>query len=280
MDLGSPVRRDMPYLRPAMPRLKLTVEYDGTDYAGWQTQTNAPSIQSVLSAAFVPLTGCPALLHAAGRTDAGVHALGQVGHTDVVRARPVETWCAALNAHLPPDIRVRRVEVVGPDFHARKSARAKLYHYAFWRSRIESPRWRRYTLTIRDALDWAAMVTAAQHFVGRHDFAPFTVTECAVQTTVRTIHWVAWYPAPDAPEPGLGDPLWPSELTAVAFYGDGFLRYQVRRMVGALLSVGRRRLAPDAIRDLLCGKMLCGIKQFVPITTAPPQGLTLMRVDY
>lgn len=258
-----------------MPRLKLTIEYDGTDYAGWQTQTNAPTVQSALAAAFVPLTGRPATLYAAGRTDAGVHALGQVVHTDVTQTRPAETWRAALNAHLPPDIRVRRVEPVGADFHARQSARAKLYHYAFWRSRVESPRWRRYTLTTPAALDWEAMAAAARGFVGRHDFAPFSVADRSVRTTVRTIHWVAWHPAPDAADRHERDPLWPSELLTVAFYGDGFLRYQVRRMVGALLAVGRRKLPPDAVRELLCGA-----KQFADIVTAPPQGLTLMRVDY
>ncbi|MCS7078605.1 MAG: tRNA pseudouridine(38-40) synthase TruA [Chloracidobacterium sp.] len=258
-----------------MPRLKLTVEYDGTDYAGWQAQTNARSIQSVLAAAFVPLTGRPARLYAAGRTDAGVHALGQVVHTDVTQSRTVETWQSALNAHLPPDIRVRRVEVVGEDFHARKSARAKLYHYAFWRGRVESPRWRRYSLTVPTTLDWAAMDAAARHFVGCHDFAPFSVADRTVQTTVRTIHAVTWHPSPAEPTLAAGDPLWPSELVAVAFYGDGFLRHQVRRMVGALLAVGQRKLAPDVIRELLCGA-----KQFATIVTAPPHGLTLLRVDY
>ncbi|MGQ9898235.1 MAG: tRNA pseudouridine(38-40) synthase TruA [Acidobacteriota bacterium] len=262
-----------------MPRLKLTIEYDGTAYAGWQTQVNARSIQAVLSAAFTPLLGQPAQLQAAGRTDAGVHALGQVVHTDVHQARPPDTWRAALNAHLPPDIRVRQVEVVSTDFHARKSARGKLYHYAFWRGRVASTRWQRYSLHIPQPLDWEAMREAAQHFVGCYDFAPFSVTDRTVQTTVRTIHQVMWYDAL-APEHCSGDifshpPFSPPELVAVAFYGDGFLRYQVRRMVGTLLAVGQGKLPPVAV-----AKMLCGAKEFMPAATAPAQGLTLMQVDY
>ncbi len=261
-----------------MPRLKLTVEYDGTEYAGWQTQANARSIQAVLAAAFAPLLGQPAQLHAAGRTDAGVHALGQVVHTDVHQARAPDTWRAALNAHLPPDIRVRQVEVVDAEFHARKSARGKLYHYAFWCGRVESTRWRRYSLHVPQPLDWEAMREAAQHFIGRHDFAPFSVADRTVQTTVRTIHRVLWY-GQAIPEKPVGDTSGPAvsppELAGVAFYGDGFLRYQVRRMVGTLLAVGQGKLPPVAVAGILCGA-----KEFAAAATAPPQGLTLMQVDY
>lgn len=255
-----------------MPRLKLTVEYDGTAYAGWQTQANARSIQSVLAAAFTPLLGQPAQLHAAGRTDAGVHALGQVVHTDVHQVRASDTWRAALNAHLPPDIRVRQVEQVGEDFHARKSARGKLYHYAFWCGRVESTRWRRYSLHIPQPLNWEAMQEAAQYFVGCHDFAPFSVADRTVQTTVRTIYQVTWQGGAFAPS---DTPFSPPELMAVAFYGDGFLRYQVRRMVGTLLAVGQGKLPSVAV-----AKILCGTKEFTAAATAPAQGLTLMRVDY
>ncbi|MFQ3582937.1 MAG: tRNA pseudouridine(38-40) synthase TruA [Chloracidobacterium sp.] len=258
-----------------MPRLKLTIEYDGTAFAGWQTQANAPTIQSALAAAFTPLLGHPAQLHAAGRTDAGVHALGQVVHTDVAPVRPPETWRAALNAHLPDDIRVRQVEVVGADFHARKSARAKLYHYAFWRGQVESPRWRRYSLLVPMQLDWEAMREASAYFVGRHDFAPFSVADRTVQTSIRTIHRVMWFPPPAGAATDDHDPLRPAELVAVAFHGDGFLRYQVRRMVGTLLAVGQRKVPPEAVRQILCLT-----KQFAVGPTAPAQGLTLMRVDY
>jgi tRNA pseudouridine38-40 synthase len=262
-----------------MPRLKLTVEYDGTEYAGWQAQANARSIQAVLAAAFTPLLGQPAQLHAAGRTDAGVHALGQVVHTDVHQVRTPDTWRAALNAHLPPDIRVRQVEVVGADFHARKLARGKLYHYAFWRGRVESTRWRRYSLHVPQPLDWEAMREAAQHFVGRHDFAPFSVADRTVQTTVRTIHWVTWHgvsaPGGSAQDGSGNASFSPPELLAVAFYGDGFLRYQVRRMVGTLLAVGQGKLPPTAVAGILCGA-----KEFAAAATAPAQGLTLMQVDY
>jgi tRNA pseudouridine38-40 synthase len=256
-----------------MPRLKLTVEYDGTEYAGWQVQANARSIQAVLAAAFTPLLGHSPQLYAAGRTDAGVHALGQVVHTDVHQVRAPDTWRAALNAHLPPDIRVRQVEVVGADFHARKSARAKLYSYAFWCGRVESTRWRRYSLHVPQPLDWEAMQAAAQAFVGRHDFAPFSVADRTVQTTVRTIYQVTWSGVPAREE--ACELLWPPELRAVAFYGDGFLRYQVRRMVGTLLAVGQGKLPAAAV-----AKILCGAKEFTVAATAPAHGLTLMRVDY
>jgi tRNA pseudouridine38-40 synthase len=242
--------------------LKAVVEYDGADYCGWQIQAGAPSIQAALVQAIAKINGAPVAVHAAGRTDAGVHAQGQVIHAHVGKRLPEERWKGALNAHLPPDIRVRSVVYAAPDFHARRSARAKLYRYQFWRGNTVSPFWRRYVTDVPATLAWDAMRDASGALVGTHDFAPFSVAHLEVATTVREIFSVAWR---DVNE----------DVRCVEFYGTGFLRYQVRRMVGTLLDIGRRRLPASAIGDIL--RRTPG---FSAGATAPPQGLTLVQVDY
>jgi tRNA pseudouridine38-40 synthase len=260
-------------------RLKLVIEYDGTDYAGWQMQDNAVTVQSVLSDAFARVAQARVVLHAAGRTDAGVHARGQIVHCDVEKPLSPEKWHGALNANLPPDIRVRSVECVGDDFHARRSAISKRYRYQFWRGRTVSPFWKRYVTAVPVALDWDAMRAASADFTGTHDFMPFSVLALEVATTVRTIFSVTWRGFEEDRETARQQDgeQWgmPDDIVAIDFHGDGFLRYQVRRMVGTLLDIGRHKLPPEAVREILCDT-----KRFAAGATAPPQGLTLIRVDY
>lgn len=256
-------------------RLKLVIEYDGTDYAGWQMQDNAVTVQSVLADAFACVAETRVTLHAAGRTDAGVHAFGQCVHCDVEKNLAPEKWHGALNANLPRDIRVRSVEQVSNDFHARRSAVSKRYRYQFWRGRTVSPFWARTVTAVPATLDWEAMRAAAPDFIGTHDFMPFSVAALEVVTTVRTIFSVTWLGFETDREPAPERWGTPEEVVAVEFFGDGFLRYQVRRMVGTLLDIGRGKLPREAVREILCDT-----KRFAAGATAPPQGLTLIRVDY
>lgn len=243
-------------------RVKAIVEYDGTRYHGWQIQTNQITIQEVLTDAVSRINGTPVILHAAGRTDAGVHARGQVIHCDVGRHYPPEKWMSAVNSLLPPDIRVMAVEHVSEEFHARLSAKAKLYAYQIWTGRTVSPFWYRYVHSVMPNFDWERVKQAANGFVGTHDFTPFTVSTCEVASRVRTVYSIHFNHLTD-------------NVTAIEFFGNGFLRYMVRRMVGTLLDIGRHRLAADAIPAILAG-----IEGFPPGPTAPSRGLTLLRVDY
>lgn len=244
-----------------MYRLKSLIEYDGTHFNGWQIQPGHPSIQGTLTEAFERIEGHPVTLHAAGRTDAGVHALGQVIHCTVLKELPPERWQAALNSRLPPDIRVRSVSRCGADFHARLSARQKVYAYRFWKGRIISPFWHRYVVAVPTSINWEAMHIAAQSLVGTFDFTPFTVADCEVQTRTRTISDISWRPLSD-------------EVISLEFSGNGFLKYMVRRMVGLLMDVGLNRYPVSVVSEVLAGR------SSPQITTAPAKGLTLIRVDY
>ncbi|MBX7220894.1 MAG: tRNA pseudouridine(38-40) synthase TruA [Blastocatellia bacterium] len=242
-------------------RLKVILEYDGTNYCGWQMQPSGVSIQGLLTAAWTRIEGHPVILHAAGRTDAGVHALGQVMHLEVGKKLAAERWQAAVNSMLPPDIRVRQVEPCPADFHARFSAVGKLYRYRFWKGRVVSPFWYRYVHPVPANLNWVAMQEAAAGLLGTHDFTAFTVADCETATHVRTIIDIQWSNPTD-------------DLTEISFYGNGFLKYQVRRMVGALLEIGRGRLPVATIGNCLRGMPPAAL------LTAPAKGLTLVRVDY
>lgn len=244
-----------------MHRLKSIIEYDGTDFHGWQIQPGHPSIQGALTQAFERVQGSPVTIHAAGRTDAGVHALGQVIHCDVLKELPTERWQAALNAQLPPDIRVRSVSRCEPEFHARRSARQKVYAYRFWPGRVVSPFWSRYAVSVPTSINWEAMQTAAQSFIGTFEFTPFTVADCEVNSHIRTIFDISWRTLPD-------------NVISLEFSGNGFLKYMVRRMTGLLIDVGTNRYPTSMVSAVLMGQ------RTAQITTAPAKGLTLVRVDY
>lgn len=244
-----------------MRTLKLTVAYDGTVYCGWQRQINGISVQQRIEEAFAPLTGEAPTVTGAGRTDAGVHAEGQVASVRVGIPHPCAAIRRAVNVHLPPDIRVLDVEDAPDAFHARFDARGKTYRYRMVTADVVHPFERWFVWHLPGRFDAAAMQSAAHTLIGTHDFAAFQAARTDVTETVRTIRRV--------------------ELTATTdgltleIEGDGFLRHQVRTIMGTLVDVGARRRDPGSLPALLASKdrSLAG-------DTAPPQGLTLVAVHY
>lgn len=244
-----------------MARIKLTIEYDGTDYVGWQVQPNGVSIQQRIELAVEQLLGRFVRVHSSGRTDAGVHALGMVCHLDTERELPLSAWREGLNRFLPKAIAVRSAEVVSDDFHARFSAKGKRYRYTLLCDEIRSPLQRHTSWQIKQRLDLPAMKTAAQQFVGEHDFAAFRTTGCAAETTWRKIFSV--------------DLLESGNLLYIDVCGSGFLKNMVRMMVGTLVEIGRGKRPVADVALLLSGVSANG-----PALTAPAQGLCLMEVWY
>ena len=244
-----------------MRRLRLIVEYDGTDFCGWQRQANGPSIQASLEGALHAMTGERREVRGAGRTDAGVHAAAQVAHADTTRAIPLRGFHLGLNSKLPRTIAVVRVDEAPPDFDARHSARGKLYRYSIWNAPSRSALRDRFTWHVRRPLDDEKMAAAAAHLVGRHDFAAFRAADCERETTVRSLHDVA------VRRDG--------ELVTIDVAGDAFLKNMVRILTGTLVGVGQGRIGIDdvrAIRDAR-DRTKAGI-------TAPASGLCLVRVEY
>jgi tRNA pseudouridine38-40 synthase len=241
--------------------LKLTLTYDGTRFVGWQRQAEGESIQGLLEDALARLEGGSVDAHGAGRTDAGVHALAQVASVRVTFAHDASTVMRALNALLPPDIRVTHVEDAPPDFHARFAARCKCYRYQIANVLVASPFTRAYAWHVPEPLDRAAMRTAAAMLIGTHDFAAFQSTGADVQTTIRTVTRSELIEAAD--------------LLVYEIEGDGFLRHMVRAVVGTLVDIGRGRRPAEQVRALLEG----GTRAQAG-ATAPAHGLTLARVEY
>lgn len=246
-----------------MRTLKLTIQYDGTDYVGWQRQPGGPSIQGLLEEALAPIEGSPVTVQGAGRTDAGVHALGQTASVTLTATLPATTLGRALNAVLPRDIRVMDVEDAPAGFHARFSAVAKTYEYRVLTAAIASPFTVRYVWHVGQPLDLGAMRAAAHPLVGHHDFAGFQGAGSVVSSTERTITDLEWEIGRDA------------GVAVLRVAADGFLRHMVRNIVGTLVEVGVGRWPPERVAALLASK---DRKQGGP--TAPPQGLFLVRVAY
>jgi tRNA pseudouridine38-40 synthase len=244
--------------------IKLTLQYDGTDYVGWQRQENGVSIQGLLEQALEPIEGSPVSVHGAGRTDAGVHALGQVASVTLGASIDLMTLARALNALLPQDVRVVAVEGADADFHARFSATGKLYEYRIINAPIVSPFIHRYAWHILPPLDLDAMREAAASLVGRHDFAAFQGTGSAVATSERTIRAIDWQDGG-----GYDLPL------VMRIEGDGFLRHMVRNIVGTLAEVGFGRWPPARVAEILATR-----DRTEAGATAPAKGLFLVRVQY
>lgn len=244
-----------------MRNIKLTIEYDGTNYAGWQVQPNGLAIQQVVEEALARLTGDPVRLHSSGRTDAGVHARGMVATFRTDRNIPLRAFSDGLNTLLPPDIAVREAEEVAPEFNPRRDARGKHYRYTIRNAPRRSPLSRLYAWHLRGELNLAAMQEAARHFVGEHDFAAFRTSGCAARTTVRTVYSVEINRTGDA--------------IVIDVRGSGFLKNMVRIMVGTLVAVGLGKMEPAAIPSLLVGKS--GVTAGM---TAPSHGLCLEEVYY
>ena len=244
-----------------MPRIKLIIEYDGTDFVGWQIQPNGISVQQRLEEALAQLTGETVRVHSSGRTDAGVHAQGMVCHFDTARELPLSAWREGTNRFLPQDIAVRQAEVVADDFHARFAAAGKCYRYTLLLDEIRSPLQRRNSWQVRPPLDLELMRMAARQFVGEHDFAAFRTSGCAAETTNREIFSVTFYEA--------------LPLCHIDIEGSGFLKNMVRMMVGTLVEIGRGKRPLADIE-----KLLRGDGAVKPAFTAPPQGLCLRQVHY
>jgi tRNA pseudouridine38-40 synthase len=246
---------------------KLTIQYDGTDFHGWQMQTGLRTVQGELTKALSLLEGKEVVLHGSGRTDAGVHAEGQVASLELERAIAPEKLVAAINGNVAKDVRVIAAAVVAPGFHARYSALEKTYRYRVVNSRVLSPFWLRYAHQEARALDLPQMQRCAELFLGEHDWTAFSSAQADSETRTRTItalelqrHW----------DSCAGAPL--LELTVSA---NGFLRYMVRTIAGALLAVGRGEL--DA---KLISRAINHGERSLAAATAPAVGLTLMSVRY
>lgn len=245
-----------------MHNICCTVQYDGTDFRGFQRQTDVVTVQGVLEDALLKLTGRATNIHGAGRTDAGVHARGQVFNFRTRTNIPIERWPLALNSRLPDTVVVTDARLVSDDFHARISARAKIYEYNIRNAPFPSVFEDRYTLFVREPLDVGAMQRAAALLVGRHDFAAFRATgSTPVRTTVR--HLAAL------------NVMQNDHAITITARADGFLYHMMRNIVGSLLLVGRNKHEPAWLQAVLeSGKrQLAG-------PTAPARGLCLVAVKY
>ncbi len=246
-----------------MQRLKMIVAYDGASFSGWQSQANGNTIQDHLERAFAGVSGMDVRVHGSGRTDAGVHALAQTAHADVPQSRLTpERWLSALNASLPPQIRVLVCRRVARTFHARFSAKGKVYRYRIWNAAVLPPFERDRAWHISSELDVRVIERTARVFVGRHDFAGFAANRGAPpRETVRTIR--------SAKVCCVGDCI------TIEFEGDGFLYKMVRLMAGAQI---RCALGKDSAVQIATN--LASPKKNHARLVAPAQGLYLVRVRY
>jgi tRNA pseudouridine38-40 synthase len=245
-----------------VPRYRLLIEYDGGPFQGWQAQANGPSVQAALEDAVEAFTGERVRTSAAGRTDTGVHATGQVAHFDLERAWPAETVRNALNAHLRPQpVSVLEAEAVGEDFHARFAAIGRRYLFRILNRPSPPALLRGKVWHVRKPLDAAAMHEAAQVLVGRHDFTTFRDAACQAKDPVKTL---------DRAEVARE-----GEEVRLVFAARSFLHRQVRSMTGTLAEVGAGRWTAQDVRDALEAKdrARCG-------HVAPPEGLYLTAVTY
>lgn len=255
-----------------MPRIRLILAYDGTHFNGWQVQETSNdsqrTVQGVIEQALHRLADEKLRVHASGRTDAGVHALGQNAHFDAPAGRSHIPWQKALNALLPEEVRVLDASEAPDDFHARYSAVSKTYAYSFWLSgRYILPQRRHYTWH-PGPLDNTAMLRASEMLLGKHDFSGFQNVGTEVESTVRTLTELA---------PGDVDGLGATGREQVwRISADGFLKQMARNIFGLLAEVGRGKLAPEDAAAVLKRRNRAG----EPYATAPAKGLTLACVRY
>ena len=246
-------------------RLKLVVAYDGRDFSGWQLQPNSDTIQARLEAAFASVTGDEIRVHGAGRTDAGVHALGQCAHADLITRLDPAVLLSALNASLPASIRVMRCRFVAKSFHARFDARGKVYRYRIVTTPVLSPFELGRAWHVTGALDEAALRACTLQFLGRHNFAGFAANRGhPVESTMRTIRQARLHHTGGA--------------IAIEFEGDGFLYKMMRLMVGAIVRCALGRTSLGEVRERLRHPVAASIERHRLV--APAEGLTLIRVQY
>jgi tRNA pseudouridine38-40 synthase len=244
-----------------MPRLKLTLEYDGTAYVGWQRQLNGLSVQEVVERALGELLGAPVSTEAAGRTDAGVHALGQVVAFDAPRALPLTAYLRGLSVLLPADVSVVGAAEVAADFDPRRDSLGKRYRYLISNRPVRSPLRRRTHWELFAPLDAAVMDEAARPLLGTHDFSAFRAANCEAPTALRTLRELAIVSSLD--------------VIQLEVEGTAFLKHMVRNLVGTLVEVGRGRRPAPWVAEVLASR---DRTQAGP--TAPPQGLVLVEVRY
>ena len=244
-----------------MRTIKLTIEYDGANYAGWQTQPNGMAVQQVIEEAMQQLLGEQVQLRSSGRTDAGVHARAMVASFTTSRELPLPAFVGGANRFLPPDIAILSASEVPDGFRAIRDARSKQYRYTIYNGQVRSPLRRLYSWHVREPLNLDAMDDAARRFVGRHDFAAFRASNYATKTSIRRIDAVTINRE--------------GEMFTIDVTGEGFLKNMVRIMAGTLVDIGRGRFEPDHIDMLLRNpeRKKAGV-------TAPACGLCLIRVTY
>jgi tRNA pseudouridine38-40 synthase len=245
-----------------MQRLKCTISYDGTGFSGYQVQPNARTVQHEIEQVLTRMhKGHLIRISASGRTDAGVHALGQVIHFDSDLDIPEVVWAKALNTQLPDDIQVLKVEKVPPDFHARFVAKKKEYRYRILNRPEPDPFRRHFAYHVPYTLDIAAMKAAASYILGVHDFTSFCASGSSVKDKVRTVYEL--------------ELITVGEELIIRIVGNGFLYQMVRIIVGCLLEVAKGKMEPARIKEIIDAK-----DRRLAYITAPPQGLYLWHVDY
>lgn len=244
-----------------MSNIKLVIEYDGTNYCGWQRQVNGISIQQVIEEAITKVTNQKITIHGSGRTDAKVHAKGQVASFKLESSIPPKNIYKALNQVLPDDIKCLTSEEVSEDFHARFSAIGKHYQYIIINRDVKSAINRNYIMNVRDNLDIEKMKQGATHFNGTHDFVGFMATNSSVKNTIRTIHKISVKSY--------------EQQILIDVWGNGFLYNMVRIIVGTLIEVGKSTIKPQEVQSIISQKdrKLAG-------KTAKASGLTLVEVFY
>jgi tRNA pseudouridine38-40 synthase len=246
---------------------KLLIQYDGTDFHGWQVQENARTIQGELERVIGSLEGAPVKVAGSGRTDAGVHAEGQVANVKLNRSWTPEKLRNAINGNLWRDIRIINVEKAEEDFHARFSARGKTYVYRIVNAPVMSPFWRRFALHETRPLDVARMTEASRFLLGEHDWTAFSSALSESEDKIRTVM--------DCGIDSIWDKRAGANIIEFQIRANGFLRYMVRSIMGTLLEIGRGEKDPDVVLAALSSgdRNLAG-------QTAQPCGLTLVKVDY
>lgn len=251
-------------LEHTIPRYRVTVAYDGTDFKGWQKQPGLRTVQETIEDAVRRLApeGAEVVIHGSGRTDAGVHAFGQVAHFDLERDMPCFQLRKALNRWLPYDVRILDVERVDNNFHARRTAHSKEYRYRIYNDEVMHPMHMRTCAHVSKPLNIEKMKQAASILIGEHDFAAFTANpNREVETTVRHVYSI------DFVEEG--------PILELRFTGNGFLYKMVRSLSGVLISVGEGKFEPDFVQVIMDSKERTAI-----VETAPARGLSLYKVNY